>query len=233
MTNKSKRKKKGGSKKKTQKGGLCLKAPNMDEGAPFHPVWAKEFSQKGGSKKKTQKGGTPLQSKVLEFEYTMSPDESDKKESDWQFIKVSHRFPAYAWVDRAHTTIKKMHETHYRTLPVGYSPEAKGNKKVVTANQAEDKYLEGYKISEKIREEKRLKEEEALKAARNKHNNYLKKTQSIINEGRRKRAENKARGVKKVENVIKEEKIKQFKLNPSAIVFHPKRSGKNNTHKTD
>ena len=39
----------GGSKKKIQKGSLRLKYPNMDEGAPFHPVWGKEFSQKGGS----------------------------------------------------------------------------------------------------------------------------------------------------------------------------------------
>ena len=44
------RKQRGGSRRRTQgrrrsskkRGGLALTAPNMDQGAPFHPIWAKQ-----------------------------------------------------------------------------------------------------------------------------------------------------------------------------------------------
>ena len=59
-----------GKGKKKQKGGLCLKSCNMDQGAPFHPIWggskncgpinASKTTYAGGSRKKSkkQKGGT-------------------------------------------------------------------------------------------------------------------------------------------------------------------------------
>ena len=92
MIGKNKNTKKRAIKKKQQKGGLCLKSPNMDQGVPFHPVWGKEFSQKGGTKKKQkkskmkqQKGGLCLKAPNMDQGAPFHPvwgSEFDKKVPD-------------------------------------------------------------------------------------------------------------------------------------------------------